>query len=46
MRQEDVTDGEVRELKNQISKVQSENRGMGAKLASQKEQSMPPHKPS
>ena len=39
MRQEDDTEGEVRDLKSRVSKVQSENRGMGSKLASQKEQS-------
>ena len=34
-----MTDGEVRELKGVVNRVQSENRGMGAKLASQREQS-------
>jgi mitogen-activated protein kinase 8 interacting protein 3 len=40
MRQEDVSEGEVRELKSQMARVQSENRGMGSKLSSQREQSM------
>ena len=40
MRQEDANEGELRDLKSQMSKVQSENRGMGSKLASQREQSM------
>jgi septal ring factor EnvC (AmiA/AmiB activator) len=38
MRQEDVSEGEVRELKSQMARVQSENRGMGSKLSSQREQ--------
>ncbi|CAI8040750.1 C-Jun-amino-terminal kinase-interacting protein 3 [Geodia barretti] len=38
MRQEDVSEGEVRELKSLMARVQSENRGMGSKLASQREQ--------
>ena len=34
-----MSEVEVRELKTQITRIQSENRGMGAKMASQKEQS-------
>ena len=39
MRLEDVSEVEVRELKAQMGRVNSENRGLGAKMASQKEQS-------
>ena len=39
MRVEDVNEGEVRELKILVAKVESENRGLGAKMANQKEQS-------
>lgn len=38
MRLEDVSEVEVRELKAQMGRVNSENRGLGAKMASQKEQ--------
>ena len=39
MRLEDVSESVVRELKAQMSRIQSESRGMGAKMTSQKEQS-------
>ena len=39
MRLEDVQEQEVRELRAQVARVQSENRGLGAKMTSQKEQS-------
>jgi septal ring factor EnvC (AmiA/AmiB activator) len=38
MRLEDVSEGEVRELRSQLARLQSENRGLGAKMGSQKEQ--------